>query len=92
MHTTEPVDRRTAEHSTLTPSQRSQRARQAALTRWSREDSTAGTQAARTAFLDRFMDQVDPGRELPEAERMKRAERAKRAHFQALAYRRHRKS
>lgn len=85
------MDRRTRQHSTLTPSQRTQRARIAARARWSQQDGSTGTQAARTAFLDRFERQVDPNGELDPAERARRAESAKREHFQRLAYRRHRR-
>lgn len=77
--------------SRLTSSQRSQRARIAARARWAQQDPAQGTQAARTAFLDRFLRQVDPEGVLPEAERLRRAESAKREHFQRLAYLRHRK-
>lgn len=85
-------DRRTTEHSQLTPSQRTQRARIAARARWSREDGSTGTQAARSAFMDRFERQVDPDGALDPRERARRAESAKREHFQRLAYLRHRKS
>lgn len=85
-------DRRTVEHSTLTPGQRSQRARIAALARHSRTDGATATQAARDAFLSRFERQVDPEGRLDPAERARRAELAKREHFQRLAFARHRKS
>jgi hypothetical protein len=85
-------DRRTAEHSTLTAKQRSQRSRIAALARWSQQDGSAGTHAARSAFLERFDRQVDPDGQLEPAERARRAEAAKREHFQRLAYARHRKA
>ena len=90
METKTVLDRRTAEHSSLTPEQRSQRARIAALARHSRTDGADATAAARSAFLDRFMAQVDPDGQLPMDERVRRAELAKRAHFQRMAYRRHR--
>ena len=86
------LDRRTVEHSSLTASQRRQRARIAARARWSREDGSKGTQAARTAFLDRFERLVDPGGLLEPGERARRAESAKREHFQRLAYLRHRQA
>lgn len=85
-------DRRTVEHSTLTASQRTQRARIAALSRWSRQNGSEGTAPAREAFLARFERQVDPEGRLDSAERTRRAEAAKRAHFQAMAYARHRKA
>lgn len=91
MHTDTP-DRRRAEHSTLTPGQRTQRARLAATSRWAREDGHRGTQAAREAFLARFERQVDPDGLLAPDERARRAEAAKRAHFQQMAWRRHKAS
>lgn len=71
----------------LTPGERSQRARIAALTLHSRTDGRAHTAPARRAFLDRFEEQVDPARELSEPERLRRAEAAKRAYFGRLALR-----
>lgn len=87
-----PPDRRTVEHSSLTASQRSSRARIAALARHSRTDGAEATQAARSAFLQRFERQVDPDNRLDPVERARRAELAKREHFQRLAFARHRKS
>ena len=49
-------------------------------------DPRETTRKAREAFLGRFVDQVDPGRVLPEAERVRRAESARRAYFAKLAY------
>ena len=69
----------------LTPEQRSARARLAAHARWSKSDPTEGTRIAREAFLQRFEDEVDPDRKLAPAERKRRAESAKKAHFQGLA-------
>jgi hypothetical protein len=71
----------------LTPTQRSQRARIAALTRWSREDPAATAARGQAGLLRKFDDQVDPDRTLPEAERIRRAEAARRAHMQRLAFR-----
>jgi hypothetical protein len=45
------------------------------------------TAAARAAFRDRFVDQVDPERQLPEPERSRRAEAARRLHMTGLALR-----
>lgn len=70
----------------LTPELRSQRARLAALTRWSTQDPVAGTAKARAALADRFLDEVDPDRVLPEAERQRRAECARKAFYARLAY------
>lgn len=71
---------------TLTPEERTQRARLAALTRWSQEDPGPTMAHARQAFLDRFLDDVDPDRVLPEAERLRRAESARRAFYTRLAF------
>lgn len=55
---------------------------------WARtEDRTARTAPARQAFLRRFELQVDPHLQLPEHERLQRAEHARRAYFQRLALR-----
>src|SRR4051812_23150417 len=48
-------------------------------------DTRETTARARAAFLSRFDRQVDPERVLPEAERRRRAEAAKKAHFARLA-------
>ena len=70
---------------TLTPEQRSLRASAAAHARWAKEDPISGTARARAKFLQRFINEVDPDRELPELERLRRAESAKSAYFKALA-------
>jgi hypothetical protein len=44
------------------------------------------TKPAREAFEQRFLDEVDPDRTLPEAERLKRAEHAKSRYFTELAF------
>ncbi len=49
-------------------------------------DSREITAPARRAFLARFEAQVDPDGTLPPAERARRAEAAKKAHFARLAY------
>lgn len=69
----------------LTPSERSLRARLAAHTLHATHDSRELTKSAREAFLKRFEDQVDPDRTLPEAERLRRAEQARKAYFTSLA-------
>lgn len=61
------------------PTRRSQNARIAALSRWSKQDSKQGTQAARDGRLARFARQVDPDNSLPAAERDRRARCAMRA-------------
>lgn len=55
----------------------------------SRHDSREITAAARAAFQQSFIDQVDPDRELPEAERLRRAEHARSAYYARLALKRH---
>lgn len=50
-----------------------------------RHDSRTITARARETFLASFVDQVDPDRVLPEQERLRRAEAARRAHFTRLA-------
>jgi hypothetical protein len=67
----------------LTPAQRSQRSRLAAQTRHAQ--GRTNTAPARAAFEQRFIDQVDPDRVLPESERAKRAEAARSAHFTKMA-------
>lgn len=72
----------------LTPEQRVLRARIAAHTRWANEDAVgrrANAERARAGFDRRFLDQVDPNRVLPEAERQRRAESAMRAYMARLA-------
>ena len=68
----------------LTPSERSQRSRLAAHVLHSRYDSRELTKPARDKFNQRFLDEVDPERKLPEAERQRRAEHARKAYFTAL--------
>lgn len=70
----------------LSPSERSQRGRIGAYLMHSRHDPRVTTAAARRAFSQRFLDMVDPDRVLPEPERLRRAEAARRAHFAQLAY------
>jgi hypothetical protein len=69
----------------LTPSERSLRARLAAYELHSQYDSRDLTAKARATFLQRFEDEVDPDRTLPEAERIRRAEAKRRAYFTRLA-------
>jgi hypothetical protein len=69
----------------LSPEQRSMRARIAAHTRWAKYDPVEGTAKARASFLQRFEDEVDPDRTLPEVERVRRAESARKAYMAKLA-------
>lgn len=71
----------------LSPAERVLRARAAAHTKWSQTDAVAGTAAARAAFLAGFERQVDPDGSLDPAERQRRAEHARKAHFARLALR-----
>jgi hypothetical protein len=48
-------------------------------------DSREITAPARAAFRDSFEREVDPGFVLPEAERQRRAEHARKAHYARLA-------
>lgn len=69
----------------LTPSERTLRARLAAHASHAQHDSKERTRAARDKFDERFIDEVDPDRTLPEVERMRRAAHARKAYFIALA-------
>lgn len=71
----------------LSPSARSMRARIAAHTSWANTaDPSARTAPARSEFLDRFAREVDPEGVLPEGERLRRAEHARKAYFTRLAF------
>jgi len=69
----------------MTPNQRSLQAKAAAHVLHSKRDSKELTANARAAFLGRFLDEVDKDRVLPEGERNRRAEHAKKAYFTKLA-------
>jgi hypothetical protein len=71
----------------LSPSERTLRARLAAHAKHAKtDDPTAATAAARKAFnVDRFEREVDPDGTLPPAERARRAAHAKKAYFTRLA-------
>lgn len=71
----------------LTPEQRALRARIAAHSLHARYDSRDLTAPARHAFLARFERDVDPEGVLPDRERMRRAESARKAYFARLALR-----
>lgn len=70
----------------LSPAERSLRARIGAYRMHALHDPRETTRAARAAFAQRFLDDVDPHRRLPEPERLRRAEAARRAYFARLAY------
>jgi hypothetical protein len=69
----------------LSPTERSLRARIGAYSLHAVRDPRETTAKAREAFRQRFIDQVDPERVLPERERVRRAEAARRAYFARLA-------
>ena len=69
----------------MTPEARSLRARLGAYTLHSLRDPRETTRAAREAATARFLDVVDPERVLPEQERTRRAEAARRAHMARIA-------
>jgi hypothetical protein len=72
----------------LTPEQRALRAKAGALGAYVQQathDTRETTRAAREAFNARFFDQVDPKRELPEAEPNRRAAALRKAYFQRLS-------
>lgn len=73
---------------TQDPVERKLSAQHAALTRWSRkpaEERTEATTPGRTRAWEKFLNQVDPERKLPEAEREKLARQARRAHMIQLS-------
>ncbi len=72
---------------TMTPTQRSMRARLAAYSKHAQTDARESTAPAREAFLDKFTAAVDPRGELGDAERQRRATALKRAYFARLALR-----
>jgi hypothetical protein len=63
------------------------RGRIGAFVTHSRHDPRETTAKARRAFLSRFEREVDPDGVLPVAERLRRAESARRAYFARLALR-----
>ncbi len=71
----------------LTLTERALRGRIGAFALHARHDARATTAAARLAFNGRFVDLVDPERTLPEDERGRRVEAARKAYFTRLAYR-----
>jgi hypothetical protein len=75
-----------APSTSLSPAERSLRARLAAHEKWARtSNTTAATAPARQAFLDSFERQVDPDGTLTPAERARRAESARKAYYLRLA-------
>jgi hypothetical protein len=73
-------------YTTMTPEQRTLRARIAAHASWAKtSDRTAKARKGAAALLARFERQVDPDSRLPPEERRKRAESARKAHMLSLA-------
>lgn len=74
-----------------TPAERSAHARMAANYRWAREPdryaATAAARAASPAAVEYFFREVDPDERLSYAERVRRAESARKAYWQARALR-----
>jgi hypothetical protein len=73
----------------LTPEERTLRGRLAAHAAHAKHGGTAMTTAARKAgpgHLEYYFDDVDPDRSLPEPERVKRAEQAKKAYYARLSF------
>lgn len=62
----------------------SRRGRIGGFTTAARHDTRELTQPARTAFRDKFLNDVDPDHSLPEAERISRADAARRAHYSRM--------
>jgi hypothetical protein len=70
----------------LTPEERSARARLGAYALHAKVDGTAITAAARRALLAKFEREVDPEGVLPLAERLRRAEFARKAYYAGLSF------
>lgn len=75
-----------AKSTTLTPEQRTIRARRAALIRWSKENPAANAARGQAGLQDKFYRETDPS--LPEDERRRRAHAAFRAHMAGLSFER----
>lgn len=69
----------------MTPAERSLRGRAGAFAMLARNDPRETSRAGRSAAWLRFLDQVDPERTLPEAERQRRAEAARKSHMCSIA-------
>jgi hypothetical protein len=57
----------------------------AANIRWSKEDPTEQGIKMRAGLDAKFLREVDPNNELPEPERLRRAESARKAYYQRIA-------
>ena len=70
----------------LSAEQRQQRARMGGTATAARHDPKEYTQAAHEGWRNRFLNEVDPRGELPERERQRRADAARRLYMQKLAW------
>ena len=70
----------------IDPHEMALRGRIGAFVTHSRHDPKETTAKARAAFLSKFERQVDPDGVLPEDERQRRVDAAKKTHFSRLAY------
>jgi hypothetical protein len=68
-----------------TAAERSLQARAAAAARWARADPAEALRPAWAASWRKWEDSVDPDRVLPEQERFRRAESARRAYMLTLS-------
>jgi hypothetical protein len=68
----------------LSQAERTLRARLGAYSQHAQHDPKLTTVRAREVFNQRFIDEVDPDRLLPESERLRRAEAARRAYFSRI--------
>ena len=83
--TTSLREARTVRKRDFDPAEMALRGRIGAYALHARYDARETTRSARQAFLSRFEREVDPDGLLPEPERQRRAESARRAHFARLA-------
>lgn len=70
----------------MTPEERTKRARIAAYAMHKKCDPKARAAKIQATLRRRFEDEVDPDRTLPEQERERRAEMARKEHYSRLAY------
>jgi hypothetical protein len=69
----------------VTPAERRLAGRAGAFAMLARNDPRETSKAGRDAAWERFLDQVDSARVLPEAERQRRAEAARKSHMCSIA-------
>lgn len=75
----------------LTPEQRSESARIAALSRWAKEDPAANAARGQAGLLAKFEREVrEANPDLPEAEIIRRTEAARTAYMRRMAFHRER--